>query len=103
MDLSAQEVDTIAAALPYAQSLTAIDCRQNASMGEEAASRLVDLIGSNTAPIRSFCGVGGSSSSLTIPRDGNDRVDLILIAAELESSTWSESVSAEQVTQCPNE
>ena len=62
MDLSAQEVDTIAAALPYALSLTAIDCRQNASMGEEAASRLVDLIGSNTAPIRSFCGVGGGSS-----------------------------------------
>jgi len=102
-NLTPTEALSIASTVDRAPKLVAIDVRKNESMAEVvngitatgAVESLVKVLKSG-GKLRSLCGVTSGNSTLDVPRCELPLVDSLLLAAELEASTWIEGIASEQ-------
>jgi len=101
--LTPAEARALASTAERAPKLVAIDVRKNETMAEvtngitatAAVEALVKVL-KGGGKLRSLCGVTSGNSTLDVPRCELPLVDSLLLAAELEASTWIEGIASDQ-------
>ena len=98
MELLPAEGEQLAELLRKVPKLTALDVRDNETLGEEGCRALEEFmktqkVASSTSVAHSLCGITPARSRLEIPKV-MEPFELRIICAELENSVWAEGVSA---------
>ena len=94
--LTAEEAYALAASVSACPRLTSLNVLRNETMGDKGAATLAAALSTSGGALRSLCGVTAQNTTLEVARKGLAPIDAQLVAADLQSCVWSESIGAEQ-------
>jgi len=91
--LTTAEAEALAQCVNACPKLVTLNVLKNETMGIDGANVLGTAL-SESATLRSLCGIMPTNNTLEVPRKGLGEVDARLIAAEIDSQNWTEQAGA---------